>query len=187
MLQYRQLRELTHAELAAHLARAGHALPADALAAIEAGSRVVGVGDLLALAFVLQVTPATLLAHIPMDLSRADEGPATGLPQDLGHDELRAWIRGETALDPVSRRAWNEDRAAQLRIRALHQEDQLRGARAELADLGSLAEYESDTPIVQRLHDRISQHEHELQQTDVALALTEQRLGQLGRGAGKTS
>lgn len=173
---YRQLRELTCDELACVLLMRGHPIPADAVAEMERCERPVSVDDLVAIAYALDTTPAVLLSHIPIDLPEP-EGPfGTGLPSDVDQVELRAWIEGKTALDRESRVCWWEERAGRLRVRSAHHEEQLQGAYAELHEL---ALQEADAPSVRRLRWRIKDGEHALNQSDVALALTEQRLDRL--------
>ncbi|MFK0256631.1 DNA-binding protein [Streptomyces sp. NPDC090445] len=141
------------------------------------------VDDLVAIAYVLDTTPAVLPSHIPIDMPEP-EGPfATGLPSDVDQNELRAWIEGKTTLERQSRVNWWNERLARLRVRAAHHEEQLQGAYAELRELGDPAVQEADAPPVQRLQWRIQDGEHALNQSEVALALTEHRLGNLREGA----
>ncbi|WP_234335032.1 hypothetical protein [Streptomyces sp. NRRL S-118] len=86
-------------------------------------------------------------------------------------------------LDPEWRVCWWEERAGRLRGRSAHHEEQLQGEYAELRELGDLAVKEADVPPVQRLHWRIQDGEHALNQAEVALALTEHRLDNLREGA----
>ncbi|WP_030718885.1 hypothetical protein [Streptomyces sp. NRRL S-237] len=148
--------------------------------------REVTVDDLVAIAYVLDTTPAVLLSHIPVDMPEP-EGPfATGLPSDVDPTELRAWIEGKTRLDRESRvRGW-EERAGRLKVRSAHHEEQLQGAYAELRELGDLAVQEADAPLVQRLQWRIQDGDHALNQAEVAPALTEHRLDNLREGTGQT-
>lgn len=180
---YRQLRELTIDELAYVLLMLGHPISAGALAEMERCTRSVTVDDLVAIAYVLDTTPAVLLSHIPIDMPEP-EGPfATGLPSDVDQTELRAWLEGKTTLDHQSRVSWWKERLARLRVRAAHHEEQLQGAYAELRELGDLADQEADAPPVQLLQWRIQDGEHALNQSEVALALTEHRLDSLREGA----
>ncbi|MEU3046770.1 DNA-binding protein [Streptomyces sp. NPDC006984] len=180
---YRQLRELTIDELAHVLLMLDHPISADALAEMERCARPVTVDDLVAIAYVLDTTPAVLLSHIPIDMPES-EGPfATGLPSDVDPTELRAWIEGKTTLDRESRVRWWEERAGRLRVRSAHHEEQLQGAYAELHELGDPAVQEADVPPVRHLQWRIQDGEHALNQSEVALALTEHRLDNLREGA----
>ncbi|NEA14209.1 DNA-binding protein [Streptomyces halstedii] len=179
---YRQLRELTIDELAYVLLVLDHPISADALAEMERCARPVTVDDLVAIAYVLDTTPAVLLSHIPIEMP-APEGPfATGLPSDVDPTELRAWIEGKTTLDRESRVRWWEERAGRLRVRSAHHEEQLQGAYAELRELGDLAVQEASAPPMQRLRWRIQDGEHALSQAEVALALTQHRLNNLREG-----
>ncbi|MFE4336722.1 DNA-binding protein [Streptomyces sp. NPDC056831] len=180
---YRQLRELTCDELAYVLLVLGHPIPADAIAEIERCERPVTVDDLVAIAYALDTTPAVLLAHIPIDMPEPEGPLGTGLPSDVDQAELRAWIEGRTALDRESRVRWWEERAGRLRVRSAHHEEQLQGAYAELYELGELALQEADALPVQRLQWRIKDGEHALNQSEVALALTEHQLDNLREDA----
>ncbi|WP_189845350.1 DNA-binding protein [Streptomyces umbrinus] len=183
LTHYRQLRELTVDELAYVLRMLDHPISAEALAEMERCARPVTVDDLVAIAYALDTTPAVLLSHIPIDLPEPEGPLATGLPSDVDQTELRAWIEGETTLDRESRVSWWEERAGRLRVRSAHHEEQLQGAYAELRELGDLAVQEADAPPVQRLQWRIQDGEHALNQSEVALALTEHRLNNLREGA----
>lgn len=177
--RYRQLRELTIDELAYVLRMLNHAISADALAEMERCARPVTVDDLVAIAYALDTTPAVLLSHIPIDMPEPEGPLATGLPGDVDQAELRAWLEGKTTLDRESRVNWWKERVARLRVRSAHHEEQLQGAYAELRELGDLALQEVDAPPVQRLQWRIQDGEYVLNQSEVALALTEHRLDSL--------
>ncbi|MER6520197.1 DNA-binding protein [Streptomyces sp. NPDC001553] len=176
---YRQLRELTIDDLAYVLLMLDHPISADALAEMERCARPVTVDDLVALAYVLGTTPAVMLSHIPIDMPEPDGPLATGLPSDVDQVELRAWLEGKTTLDRETRVSWWTERVVRLRVRAAHHEEQLQGAYAELRELGDLALLEADALPVQRLQYRIQDGEYALNQSDVALALTEHRLDSL--------
>lgn len=179
---YGQLRELTIDELAYVLLMLDHPISADALAEMERCARPVTVDDLVAIAYVLDTTPAVLHSHIPIDMPEPAGPFATGLPSDVDPTGLRAWIEGETRLDRESRvRGW-EERAGRLRVRSAHHEEQLQGAYAELRELGDLAVQEADAPPVQRRQWRIQDGEHALNQAEFAPALTEHRLDNLREG-----
>ncbi|WP_078872562.1 MULTISPECIES: DNA-binding protein [Streptomyces] len=180
---YRQLRELTINELAYVLLMLNHPISVDALAEMERCARPVTVDDLVAIAYVLGTTPAVLLSHIPIDMPESEGPLATGLPSDVDQAELRAWLEGKTALDRESRVSWWKERVGHLRVRSAHYEEQLQGAYAELRDLGDLAVQEADAPPVQRLRWRIQDGEYALNQSEIALALTEHRLDNLRNGA----
>ncbi|MFJ5725775.1 DNA-binding protein [Streptomyces sp. NPDC093149] len=180
---YRQLRELTIDELAYVLLMLDHPISADALAEMERCACPVTVDDLVAIAYVLDTTPAVLLSHIPIDVPEPEGPLATGLPSDVDQTELRAWLEGKTTLDRQSRLSWWKERVARLRVRAAHHEEQLQGAYAELCELGDPADQEADAPPMQRLQWRIQVVEHALNQSEVALALTEHRLDNLREGA----
>lgn len=173
---YRELRQLSRDELTYILSANGHDLDVDDLRAIEDGISAATVDDLTAIAHALDVTPAGLLSHTPID-QPVPEGPlATGVPDNVQHAELRAWVHGDAALDPESRLRWYQRLVSDLWMRSTFIEDQLRGAQLELEELGELAIREADMPPVQRLHERIRAGEYELVQVDLALAMAEQRL-----------
>ncbi|WP_157953071.1 helix-turn-helix domain-containing protein [Nocardioides allogilvus] len=68
----------------------GRAMSTSALSKIENGDRRVDVDDLTVFAYILQTTPAELLAP-PEDAS-----PPTGVPSgQFNHEEIRAWVRGQ--------------------------------------------------------------------------------------------
>ncbi|WP_255306232.1 DNA-binding protein [Streptomyces sp. Wb2n-11] len=180
---YRQLRELSVDELAYVLRMLDHPISADALAEMERCARPVTVDDLVAISYALDTTPAVLLSHIPIDMPEPEGPLATGLPRDVDQTELRAWLEGKTTLDRESRVNWWKERIARLRVRSAHHEEQLQGAYAELCELGDLALQEADAPPVQRLKWRIQDGEHALNQSEVALALTEHRLDNLQEDA----
>lgn len=181
VLHYRQIASLTRDELSYLLSGLDHTLDADDLRAIENGESIITVDDLMALAVALGVTPTDLLVFIP--IQHPGETPlATALPSDVDQPELRAWVRGDTALDSDSRLTWSEDRVARVRVLATHWEDQYRGAQAELDDLGELALQEADALQVLALHGRIHDSEREKIQADIALAYAELRLSQLQVG-----
>ncbi|MFK0180512.1 DNA-binding protein [Streptomyces xanthochromogenes] len=173
---YRQPRELTVDELACVLGMLDHVISADALAEMERCARAVTVDDLVAIAYALDTTPAVLLAHIPIDMPEPEGPLATGLPSDVDQAELRAWLEGRAALDRQSRLSWWKERVDRLRVLTAHHEEQLQGAYAELRELGDLVDQEADGSPVRRLQWRIQDGEHALNQTEVALALTEYRL-----------
>ncbi|MFE4304985.1 DNA-binding protein [Streptomyces sp. NPDC056517] len=173
---YRQLRELTIDELAYVLLMLDHPISADVLAEMERCVRPVTVDDLAAIAYVLETTPAVMLSHVPIDMPEPDGPLATGLPNDVDQAELRAWLEGKTTLDREARVNWWKERVARLRVRAAHHEEQLQGAHAELRELGDLTLQEADALPVQCLQYRIRDGEHALNQAEVALALTAQRL-----------
>ncbi|MER8090063.1 hypothetical protein ABTZ57_34485 [Streptomyces sp. NPDC094048] len=151
----------------------GHPIPADAIAEMERCERPVTVDDLVAIAYALDMTPAVLLAHIPIDMPEPEGPVGTGLPGDVDQAELRAWIEGKTALDRESRVRWWEERASRLRVRSAHHEEQLQGAYAELHELGELALQEADAPPVQRLQWRIKDGEHALNQSSIPAGTAE--------------
>lgn len=173
---YRQLRELTVDELAYVLLMLDHPISADVLAEMERCVRPVTVDDLVAIAYVLETTPAVMLSHVPIDMPEPDGPLATGLPNDVDQAELRAWLEGKTTLDREARVNWWKERVARLRVRAAHHEEQLQGVHAELRELGDLTLQEADALPVQCLQYRIRDGEHALNQAEVALALTVQRL-----------
>lgn len=68
----------------------GRAMSASALSKIENGDRRVDVDDLTVFAYILQTTPAALLAP-PEGAS-----PPTGVPGgQFNHEEILAWVRGQ--------------------------------------------------------------------------------------------
>ncbi|MFD7540204.1 DNA-binding protein [Streptomyces sp. NPDC059819] len=178
---YRRLRELTVDELAYVLSMLGRPVSAGALADMERCARPVTVDDLVAIAYVLDTTPAVLLSHIPVGMPEPEGPLATGLPADVDPVELRAWLEGRATLDREARVAWWQERVARLRVRSAHHEEQLQAAYAELRELGDVAAREGDALAVQRLQWRIQDGEHALNQAEIALALTEHRLEDLGK------
>ncbi|WP_406086632.1 hypothetical protein [Streptomyces virginiae] len=97
---YGQLRELTIDELAYVLLMLDHPISADALAEMERCARPVTVDDLVAIAYVLDTTPAVLLSHIPIDMPEP-EGPfATGLPSDVDPNRASCLDRGGDQARP---------------------------------------------------------------------------------------
>ncbi|WP_256961837.1 hypothetical protein [Streptomyces sp. NRRL B-24572] len=91
---YRQLRELTVDELAYVLLMLDHPISADVLAEMERCVHPVTVDDLVAIAYVLETTPAVMLSHAPIDMPEPDGPLAAGLPNDVDQAELRAGWRG---------------------------------------------------------------------------------------------
>jgi len=68
----------------------GRAMSTSALSKIENGDRRVDVDDLTVFAYILQTTPAALLAP-PQGAS-----PPTGVPSgQFNHQEIQAWVRGQ--------------------------------------------------------------------------------------------
>ena len=68
----------------------GRTMSASGLSKIENGDRRVDVDDLTAFAYILQTTPAALLAP-PEGAS-----PPTGVPDgQFNHEEIQAWVRGQ--------------------------------------------------------------------------------------------
>jgi len=68
----------------------GRAMSPSALSKIENGDRRVDVDDLTVFAYILQTTPATLLA--PPD----GDSPPTGVPSgQYNLEEIQAWVRGQ--------------------------------------------------------------------------------------------
>jgi len=68
----------------------GRAMSTSALSKIENGDRRVDVDDLTVFAYILQTTPASLLAP--------SEGasPPTGVPSgQFSHEEIQVWVRGQ--------------------------------------------------------------------------------------------
>lgn len=177
---YRELRDLTCAELAYLLSLKGHELGLEAVLQIERAERAATVDDLVALAAVLDVTPNDLLGYVPMPPDAPDGGPiATGLPDDLAPAELGDWLGGQLSLDDASRAAWWEKQEARLEILAAHLEDQLAAAVEELRDLGELALQEADARPVQQLHARISTGELAVHDTGRELDVVGMRLDEL--------
>lgn len=178
MLHYRQACQLTLDELSYVLSTLGHEVESDDLCGMERGLAIITVDDLVALAVAFDVTPVDLLTFVPADYPGSGR-LGTGVPSDADQPEIRAWMQGTTALDHESRVRWAQERVDRLEILTIHCEDQYRGARAELDDLGELALQEADMPPVIRLHDRIREGEQSLVQATNALAYAELRLGQL--------
>lgn len=177
---FRKLRDLTCAELAYLLSLNGHELGLDAVLQIERGKRAATVDDLVALAYVLDVTPNDLLGHVPMPPDAPDGGPiATGPPDDLAPGELQEWLGGRLALDEVSRAAWWAHQEAKLEILSVHLEDQLEAAVEELRDLGELALQEADARPVRQLHARIRGGELAVHETERELDVIGMRLDEL--------
>lgn len=173
--RYRELRRLTRDELSYALSAVGHDLDVDDLRLIEQGRAIVTVDDLVAVAVVLEISPAALLSHVPAGRP-AEEPLGTGVPADVDQPEMAAWAQGRTGLDRALRLRWAEDRVQRLRILSAHHEEQLQAALAERDDLGELVAQEADAVPVQRLLDRISDGEHAVRDADLALAYAEHRL-----------
>lgn len=71
----------------------GRAMSPSALSKIENGDRRVDVDDLTVFAFILQTTPAALLA--PLDVV----SPPTGVPSgQFNLEEIQVWVRGQAKL-----------------------------------------------------------------------------------------
>ena len=149
---YRRIRELTIDELSYVLLMLGHELSTTDIAAIENRTRPATVDDLIALSHALNTSPAVMLSHIPIDLPYNDGPLGTGLPYDVDHLELRAWLEGRTTLDRQTRIEWWTNRVMKLRLRSVHHEEQLTGAQLELHSIGELAVREAEMPPVKRLH-----------------------------------
>lgn len=176
---YRELRQLTRDELSHLMRHNGHHLNVEEVRGIEQRLTAATVDDLTALAYALDVTPADLLGHTPIDQPVFDGSAATGLPEDVQQAELRAWLSGSTDLDAQTRLSWHQQLITDLQMKATHIEDQLHGAQEEISSLGVLAIREAEMPPVQRLKQRVRQGEHEIAQIDVALAMAQQRLEEL--------
>lgn len=95
----REDQNLTYAELSRRLTDTGAPIPELGLRNIERGQRKVDVDELVALAAVLNSSPAYLL------LPHVDEGDvevsATGLEQKTA-EHLWHWLRGEGTSEPGS-------------------------------------------------------------------------------------
>lgn len=175
---HRHRLRLTIDQLADRLHALGHPLGPDGVRDIERAAVPADVDDLMALAVALEVSPTTLLTHVPDD--HPGEAPiATGVPADVQQPELIDWMTGRTKLDLESRIAWAQEQIERLEVRSVHHADQARGARQELDDLGELALQEADSPHVQRLRERVQESEHAMVQADVALAYARHRLSRL--------
>lgn len=173
---FRTMRELSRDELAWLLAAAEHDVGVERLEEIEDHRAAADVDDLTAIACALEVSPAELLGHVPVEAPVPDGEPATGLPADVSTAEYRDWLVSKTSLDREGRLAWHRDLVERLRIRATHVEDQLRGLLAHMDELGELIEREHDMPAVQRMHDGVRDSEERLVQLDLALAAAERRI-----------
>lgn len=177
---FREQRELTCAELAYLLSRKGHELGLEAVLQMEQGEHAITVDDLVALAYVLDVTPNDLLGHVPIPPHAPAGGPiATGLPDDLAPGELGEWLGGQLALDDASRAAWWAEQEEKLEIQRIHFDDQLAAAIVELRELGELAEREVDAKPVQQLHARIRAGELAVHETGRELDVVGMRLDEL--------
>lgn len=176
---YRRIRELTHDELARILSGHGRDVAPEGIRGIEEGRRAITVDDLVSFSHALDVSPVTLLTHIPIDASTADGPLATGVPGDVDQGELRAWMQGRTTLRPEGRLHWFRSLVDRLRIASTHHEDQLHGALEQLRELGALAEQEADSNRVRALHCFVRDRQWDLQQADLALACAEHRLDRL--------
>lgn len=87
---------LTYAQLARRLAKAGQTVPTLGLRNIEAGVRRVDVDELVALALVLDVSPATLL--MPQRLSPGTTVHVQGLGADVSAERFWRWLTAEYPL-----------------------------------------------------------------------------------------
>jgi transcriptional regulator with XRE-family HTH domain len=100
----RDSQRLKYAELARLLAAAGREIPVLGLRRIERGERRVDFDDLLALAYVLEVTPVDLMVS---GVATEEPYPVTAEIERSSSD-VREWIRGEqliplvTEQDPTS-------------------------------------------------------------------------------------
>jgi len=94
--QLRMRHGWSHRDLVARLKRQGSTLSRSSLAEIEAGFRKVRVGELLALALVLEVSPLELLMPTaPTDLIAIGDNVAPEMAI-----KVRLWILGHGALIP---------------------------------------------------------------------------------------
>ncbi|WP_314301426.1 helix-turn-helix transcriptional regulator [Kocuria palustris] len=180
---YRQSQQISRDELAGSLEHHGHPISPARLRLIEHGRLTVTVDDLVALAYVLSVSPAVLLGHLPLQTPGPEQPLGTGLPDDLGYAEYQQWLRDQISLDPASRRDWYQDKRLQMRLRFEHLKDQLDAARDELDDLDHVHEQELDTARVSYLQGLVRQLEETLNDTDQSLRVTEHQIEILaGRG-----
>lgn len=177
---HRELRGVTRDEFSYLLSVHCHELTPDKITLMERGERDVTVDDLIALSFVLDVTPNDLLCFVPMPPSGTDGGPiATGLPDDLAPAELADWLSGRLRLDDASRAQWWQEQEARLEILSAHLEDQLGAAIDELHDLGELEDQETDARSAERLHTRIRTGELAVHETGRELDVIGMRLDEL--------
>lgn len=93
--RYRKLRGLTLREVAQRLADAGRPLAHTAVSDVENGSRRCDVDDLVALAFVLETTPAALL--FPRTDDGSDTVALTGIP-GVSASDMWEWSDGVLPL-----------------------------------------------------------------------------------------
>ena len=127
---------------------------------------VPDVDVLMALAYILNSTPADMLTFVPPgDLLPDDKPLATGIPVDVCPAELRDWIGGRTGLDDDARMAWQRRLLADLEIRHAHLSEQLDAAAFDRPGAAWVRDYE-----------------YQLNQTDVASAMAERRLENLAEG-----
>jgi hypothetical protein len=96
--------EMTYAELSRRLEAAGRYIPPLGLRRMEAGERRVDVDDLMALAFVLGVTPLALLLPHGNQRDAAEVGN-----KSVRHDEIWQWAMGDRPLEDVDRRRFQAD------------------------------------------------------------------------------
>lgn len=177
---FREVRDLTSAELAYLISLRGHQLSLDDILCMEKGERAVTVDDLVVLAHVLDVTPNALIGFVPMPPDAPDGGPiATGLPDDLAPGELEDWLDGHLGLDDASRAAWWQAQERRLEILSLHLEDQLAAAVEELRDLDDEAQQDADDSSAQRLYARIQEGELAVHDTGRTLDVIGMRLDEL--------
>ncbi|GAA1180076.1 hypothetical protein [Nesterenkonia xinjiangensis] len=99
MRHYREPRGLTRDELTYVLHHSGYDLDVDDLRGIEDRLTVATVDAPTAIAYVLEISPADLLTHIPVDQPVSEGSRTTGLPCDVETCELHDSTSGKTSLD----------------------------------------------------------------------------------------
>lgn len=117
LAELRASRNLTYQGLSDRLTELGWPIPELGLRRIEARARRVTVDDLLALASALNVSPLDLL------LPRSEGELPTAVPEDVNLDEVWAWAKQQTNLNP-------EARASYWRLQAVDLEDDVEKFRA---------------------------------------------------------
>lgn len=95
--RHRTLRRWTTPELAAAVQAAGRDLGRQAITDIEAARRRVDVDDLIVLALVLDVSPATLL--MPLSDEPHENVPTTGFKTTA--EFLWRWLTADADIDPT--------------------------------------------------------------------------------------
>lgn len=180
LTHYRQLRGLTADELAHTVTKNGYTCSGNDITALEHGECAITVDVLMALAFGLNVSPLTLLLHIPIDQPYGETSIATGVPANMDYTELRDWLHDKTSVSQPDRLHWHEHQVAKLHGLHLHTFDQLQGAQVELQELEETGALDQlDSLRLQILHNRIREFDRDLDELSIATAHAERTYQEL--------